>query len=240
MDPEHQYIPPENPNETRTPCPGLNALANHGYLPRSGKSISVGLLINAIVHVYNFTYTHVFLLSFPTVLRYGKLDLGASKWRFWEWGLKIDLASLAQFGVLRIAHKASLGHPDTPSHSPDPELIQDLLTRARNNPNGGLDLHDLAAVRVARESRLSNRKLDFLHGQLAIGECGFFYLSMRNHKSSDKPDVVPEDRIKQWFGEERLPDGWWENVRPKQSVGFIETRKTASLVGKLMDSIRHS
>lgn len=32
---EHAYAAPA-PDEIRGPCPGLNAAANHGYLPRSG------------------------------------------------------------------------------------------------------------------------------------------------------------------------------------------------------------
>lgn len=31
----HQYIAP-GPTDIRGPCPGLNAAANHGYLPRNG------------------------------------------------------------------------------------------------------------------------------------------------------------------------------------------------------------
>ena len=86
-----------------------------------------------------------------------------------------------------------------------------------------------------REEKLG-RKLDFLHEQLAFGECGFFYLSMRDPKSG----VIPEERIKQWFGEERLPNGWWEAVRPSRTVGFIETRKTAYVVEQLVKTFRFS
>lgn len=31
----HQFIAP-GPNDKRGPCPGLNAAANHGFLPRNG------------------------------------------------------------------------------------------------------------------------------------------------------------------------------------------------------------
>lgn len=34
-DAKHPYIAP-GPNDLRGPCPGLNTLANHGYLPRGG------------------------------------------------------------------------------------------------------------------------------------------------------------------------------------------------------------
>ena len=32
---EHAFVAP-GPNDLRGPCPGLNALANHGYFPHSG------------------------------------------------------------------------------------------------------------------------------------------------------------------------------------------------------------
>lgn len=39
---EHAFQPPDFENgDQRGPCPGLNALANHGYIPRSGV-VSVG------------------------------------------------------------------------------------------------------------------------------------------------------------------------------------------------------
>ena len=34
---DHQFIAP-GPDDARGPCPGLNALANHGYLPRNGRA----------------------------------------------------------------------------------------------------------------------------------------------------------------------------------------------------------
>jgi len=34
---EHEFQPPNFKNgDQRGPCPGLNALANHGYIPRNG------------------------------------------------------------------------------------------------------------------------------------------------------------------------------------------------------------
>ena len=36
---QYRYQVP-GPNDSRSPCPALNALANHGYLPRDGKDIT--------------------------------------------------------------------------------------------------------------------------------------------------------------------------------------------------------
>lgn len=43
----HQYQAPR-PNDSRSPCPALNALANHGYLPRDGKNIPPNVLQRAL------------------------------------------------------------------------------------------------------------------------------------------------------------------------------------------------
>ena len=41
------WMPPLD-SDIRGPCPGLNALANHGYLPRDGKNIHVTDIVTAM------------------------------------------------------------------------------------------------------------------------------------------------------------------------------------------------
>ncbi|RFU74299.1 cloroperoxidase [Trichoderma arundinaceum] len=41
FDPRFDDWRPAGPDDSRGPCPGLNSLANHGFLPRSGKNITV-------------------------------------------------------------------------------------------------------------------------------------------------------------------------------------------------------
>lgn len=40
------------PNDSRGPCPGLNLLANHGYLPRNGK-VTFGQILTATARGFN-------------------------------------------------------------------------------------------------------------------------------------------------------------------------------------------
>ncbi|KAK4188448.1 Chloroperoxidase [Podospora australis] len=51
--PGHEYRPP-GPHDSRSPCPGLNSLANHGFLPRSGKNIDFAAFRFANKHGFNF------------------------------------------------------------------------------------------------------------------------------------------------------------------------------------------
>lgn len=39
----------------RSPCPGLNSLANHGYIPRNGQNISLAQFTSALISVYNLS-----------------------------------------------------------------------------------------------------------------------------------------------------------------------------------------
>ncbi|KAJ5233153.1 Chloroperoxidase [Penicillium chermesinum] len=48
---------PAGPFDSRSPCPGLNALANHGWLPRSGKNIDLDTFRSAISGAYNYEPT---------------------------------------------------------------------------------------------------------------------------------------------------------------------------------------
>ncbi|SPO06285.1 uncharacterized protein DNG_08974 [Cephalotrichum gorgonifer] len=49
----HEYRR-EKHGDRRSPCPGLNVLANHGWLPRSGKDLTLEDIRFASEHAYNF------------------------------------------------------------------------------------------------------------------------------------------------------------------------------------------
>ncbi|KIK65092.1 hypothetical protein GYMLUDRAFT_117100, partial [Collybiopsis luxurians FD-317 M1] len=51
----HSYVRPNRAKDARAPCPGLNTLANHGYIPRSGRNITFIPLLRAIMEVYNLS-----------------------------------------------------------------------------------------------------------------------------------------------------------------------------------------
>lgn len=46
----------------RGPCPGLNTLANHGYLPHNGKGISLTILANAMLDGFNIANSDAVIL----------------------------------------------------------------------------------------------------------------------------------------------------------------------------------
>ncbi|KAI2464906.1 Cloroperoxidase [Annulohypoxylon bovei var. microspora] len=49
----HPWIAP-GPNDFRGPCPMLNTLANHGFLPRDGKNLTLEATVNGLAEGLNF------------------------------------------------------------------------------------------------------------------------------------------------------------------------------------------
>ncbi|KAE9399425.1 Cloroperoxidase [Gymnopus androsaceus JB14] len=237
---DRSYIRPDGIMDARAPCPGLNTLANHGYIPRSGRDISFLLLLRAIQEVYN--------ISLPIsvdVNRTGVPNLcsvpAKMEWSFPSISYTLTLSSLCALGPgLKIAHRASLVHSDHPRETPDLNTLWDFLcfarfhsqsaslsspvseTRQKPMLTGGLTLHDLASIRVSREAALPNKfKLNAVHEQVALGETSTSDIDM------ERP--IPLSHLAQWFGEERIPDGW---MRPAKVVGLFDARRVAGRLQK--------
>ena len=156
----------------------------------------------------------------------------------------LDLASLSERGATRITHDASLVHPNTlPSTSPDRGLVSSFLgyvvDQVHPKRQLGLTLVDIAHLHASREAS-SPSPLSSFHEQIALGECGLAWLVLRPHflnrKASEQEDVIPLCVLEQWFGEERLPEGWWDvgGARPMTQVGLLEARRRAEDVGKII------
>jgi hypothetical protein len=260
----------------------------HPFSPRSGTHITFYALISAITQVYNLSLPLCLLLSLPAFIIYGRFR--CPSYRPWAWSYTLDLADLASFGPLKIAHEASLVHSNQPSHAPDPVLLRSFLCFAQyrrpverkhdcslttmlkppspSSPistldvpptsgtvlSEGLSLYDLASIRVERESQLTE-PLSTLHEQIALGESALAWLVLHKQgmtsssttsthfQSCPSPDddqedsIIPLDRIVAWFEVERLPDGWFEDVRPRETIGLLEARRIAGKVHKDMDWI---
>lgn len=165
--------------------------------------------------MYNLSFTLATLLSLVGIISCGH-------------GLRrLNLRDLAKRNV--IEHDGSLVHEDcspedifarsTPNH----KLLQNLLRRAKMGH--GLSLSDLARARTDRESRLPT-PLDSLHSQIAIGESALTWLVMK-----DQHDEIPVKRVREWYGEERIPQGW---VAPVKAIGLFSARHTTSTIAEQM------
>jgi len=214
--PRPQFEKPAD--SSRSPCPALNALANHGYIERSGKNISFFELVNALGQVYGLSRGFAMLLVSGAMIGCGRLSFS---------GAKLDLSSLLNPGI---AHAAALVHddPDATGHvvdKPDPRLLNQLLVLSKDKT--GITLREFARARLEREAVL-RQPLPWFPSHIAAGETALL-LDIFGGKDQE----VPVELLKQFLGEERLPDGWTQSSRQ----GFSKTMKAIGVVKKEMEVV---
>ncbi|KAF2670327.1 Cloroperoxidase [Microthyrium microscopicum] len=144
-----EYVPPKE-GDSRSACPMLNAMANHGILPHDGKNIPFREMSAKIRTTFNFAPS--FCLFVP---KFAADFLDRS-----YWSGKFDLADLSLHSKKAIEHDASLTRQDValvPDQSkPDLGLVHDLLKQATGTmPDGSprLTIPDLSRA-------LSKRRVD--------------------------------------------------------------------------------
>jgi len=175
--------------------------------------------MQALRDVYNLSLPFAFLLSFIGILLCGH-------------GLfRLDLHGLAAHN--RIEHDASLAHGDAAPgqhFAPvpvNPHLLMTFLAYATLSK--GMYLEDFMKVRVDREDHLE-MPLDSIHAQIGQGEVATAWLVMK-----DENGKFPLNRLREWWGEERLPDDW---TKPRRVIGLLETRAKAEDVAEGMRKMR--
>ncbi|KAH9900008.1 Cloroperoxidase [Cubamyces lactineus] len=202
---DHPYCP-ANPGDSRSPCPALNALANHGYLPHDGRNLTASQLAHAIQEVYGLSPVFATFLAYGGVARCGTHG-------------KLDLHELAAHNV--VEHDGSLVHADAgkgEKYAPtnvDPVLLRQLLD---TSPKDYLSLKDLTQAQVTRQA--ASPPLHSLQSLVSKGELDLIMevFGVRGSEGASQsliPDealgdelVVPKSFLEQWLGQEKLPDGW--------------------------------
>ncbi|EEB97652.1 hypothetical protein MPER_02989, partial [Moniliophthora perniciosa FA553] len=70
---DHSWQAP-GPNDLRSPCPGLNTLANHGFLPRNGSNITIPAVLEAGLEGFNVHQDLLVLAAKASLLVSNLLD----------------------------------------------------------------------------------------------------------------------------------------------------------------------
>jgi hypothetical protein len=212
----HSFVPP-SPGDSRSPCPALNALANHSILPHDGRNISAYQLISVMRQHYHISLP---LATFLSVV--GTFICGRH--------FTIDLEDLARHNY--IEHDASLthanAHPDG-RYAPvavDKKLLENLLNTSKN-PDF-LTFEDLVRARAARDQTLLS-PLSKAHGAIARGEVALTVQTL-----GDSEGRMPKQFIREWFGDERLPEGW---LKPVTTIGLLSTTRIANWVADLVKKV---
>ncbi|QRW00755.1 peroxidase family 2 domain protein [Ceratobasidium sp. AG-Ba] len=215
--PGHAYRAPTS-SDSRSPCPALNAAANHGYLPHDGKNLSLLQLTKAVHTLYNLTWPLAFMLALGGILMCG------NKFR-----LTVDLAALDQHG--KVEHDASLVHQDKRDGDyvhPNKVLLDELV--AQSSDGRGLTLEDFAKARLRRQARIPGGKLDRLHSKFAGGE------SVLAVQVVGDGNEIGVEHVKEWFGGEKLPHGWM----PNGHMGIITLGRENRKFGKMIEEAKKS
>lgn len=149
------YHPP-GPGDSRSACPMLNAMANHGILPHDGKNITFKQLNTTVRQTFNFAPSFCFFVP-----KFSANFLSRSYFND-----KFDLADLSMHSEKAIEHDASLTRQDaalSPDQGvPDQELVDDLLNVATGKCEDGsprMTIPDLSRALSKRraDARKSNR-----------------------------------------------------------------------------------
>ncbi|KAL7911757.1 Chloroperoxidase [Trichoderma velutinum] len=197
----HEWIP-AGPRDSRSPCPGLNVLANHGYLPRSGKNIDLPTLQAAVSGGFGYV-PDTFDFVFAGALACHLSSTGNSS----TFSLS-DLANPTN-GHECVEFDGSLSRNDLyfgDNLHFDPKIWATMSKRlGLNDPKSKYLTADVAeAARVARvaDAKKANPKFNASALEM-MGSPGTTALYLNT--LTDKNGNVPKEWVKTFFEWERLP-----------------------------------
>ncbi|CDO72106.1 hypothetical protein BN946_scf184962.g49 [Trametes cinnabarina] len=205
-----QYIPPRE-GDSRSSCPALNAMANHGLLPRDGKNIKFNELGVAIRRVYNFSPT--FCFSVPNYIAQALVRNYRTD--------RFDLADIDAHNC--IEHDASLTRVDSyddPDQAKIAKALVEELLNSGTGPGGDLTPNDLSRLlgkrRVEAKRRNPKFSLAFVHKMFGSSNASTL-LTIFGGRVQD---------LHPFLHEERLPDGWEPRTRRRMGLTIAEFNLT--------------
>ncbi|KAJ6590009.1 Cloroperoxidase [Mycena vulgaris] len=192
---KYGFIPPK-PTDSRGPCPALNALSNHGYLPRNGQNLTIRSVLQASTDVYNID---------PAVL-IGVAKLGLLTSNEPD---SFTLEDLKLHGTIEF--DASLSRADFATG--DNFHFNETIFSTLANANPGVDYYNVTSAGQVQFERLADSERTNPNITNTDKEIGFrsftsaLYLAVFGNVTTG---VAPKNFVQIWFSEERLPfaEGW--------------------------------
>ncbi|KAL9614742.1 MAG: hypothetical protein Q9167_000811 [Letrouitia subvulpina] len=261
-DPERGTYVPSKPTDLRSPCPAVNSLANHGYIPRSGRNVHAGQLHSAM---YELGLSNVLasIFAYPPFIelpadKSSSSEASPHRASWWTTLIKpiayilrgfamrpagqtdgsgaayLNLDQLARHNV--VEHDVSFSRLDAgqgDNLSPQPHLIRDILSASSNGSTlTGTDFVELRKRRYARQKE-DNKELVFGASQSQLASAEIALIL----KVFGNGKEVPLNYVKAFFEEERLPreEGW--KKRSGWSVGFVEMDLLARKLKRLFGDV---
>ncbi|KAI1427371.1 putative chloroperoxidase [Xylaria sp. FL1777] len=193
------YVKPKS-TDSRSPCPMLNTLANHGYLPHDGRNITTQDIGNAIFEATNWN-----------------ADFGIFPATAALQNLKVSSIMLSDLNSTPGGeHPASLTRKDASSgdsNTIDTARIAQLLADSKTNY---LTVDSVAKTRNRLDAS-SNPPLTASELGVAQGEAALMlllmrdtYFSLQTSETNVSTLRAPKDRTRVWLLEEKFPtaQGW--------------------------------
>lgn len=185
----------------RSPCPGLNSLANHDICPRSGKGYTIPILTDCLKRGLN--------VGADFALVVGTAGIGSNPSPLTS-GLYFDLDMLDRHDFL-IEHDGSLSRADASTgndYSFNQTIWDTVLAYYSGMTNATIPVASKArfnriSTEAARDPNFSYSPVQFI---LSYGETALYLSTMGDPITG----VAPLDFVRSLFEEERLPYelGW--------------------------------
>ncbi|PFH51178.1 hypothetical protein AMATHDRAFT_143332 [Amanita thiersii Skay4041] len=212
------YIAPKE-GDSRSACPALNALSNHGILPRNGRNISFKEMNETIRQVYNFAPSFCYYVPHYSA---DMLNKSYGKDRF-------DLEDISLHNG--IEHDASLTREDVAidkdQGKPYIPFIRELLASASGKDAQGnplltvKDLTDYSAKRrIEASTKNPDYSLAFIHKVFSASNSSTLLTIFGGRVKDLEPILL----------EERLPDGWESRVRKPMGLTIAAFNTTVMRV----------
>lgn len=205
-DPRFKQFTPASSTDLRSPCPGLNALANHGFIHRDGRNMTIPHLIEGLAAGLNMGVDFTLAIGGGGLLSSPHPDRGS-----------FDLSDLDQHNF-PIEHDSSLSRRDAffgNDYDFYPPNWQQVLDSFGPVPATSIASASKAKYVRVQDSMAKNptftygpREFLFSYGEVAI------YLQTMG--SSTTSGIAPLKYVRPLFEEDRLPfaEGWRPSVLP--------------------------
>lgn len=189
----------------RSPCPGLNACANHDICPRDGKGYTIPILTECLKTCMN--------MGADFSLFVGAAGIGSNPDFL---SLQFDLDQLAHHDVV-IEHDASLSRGDASTgnnYSFNQTIFNTVL-----DYYSGMNMTSIPVAAKAKYNRVETEKSrdpDFTYGLVqfifSYGETAIYLSTMGDPTTG----VAPIEYVKYLFEQEKLPYeiGWTPTLEP--------------------------
>ncbi|KAG4434921.1 hypothetical protein IFR05_009590 [Cadophora sp. M221] len=193
---------PPGPNDVRSPCPGLNSLANHGFLPHNGQGLTIPILIKGLKDGLNVGTDFSTVIGSAGLLAVPNNPLTTS----------FTLKDIRKHNF-PIEHDASLSRADFNLDNGDNWMFNQSIFDTVLQYYNGMTETSIPVASAAKYNRVKTEqardpKFTYTPQQyvLSYGETALYLSTMGNPTTG----VAPVEWVKVFFEQERLPynEGW--------------------------------